>query len=73
MTLAIKLPKDIEDRLTRLSRATGRPKSFYAQEAILLHIEELEDTYLAEQVLDRIQRGEEETIAAKDFWRELDD
>ena len=46
--LAIRLPPDIEARLAELARRTGRTKSFYAREAILRHLDELEDLYLAE-------------------------
>lgn len=46
--LALRLPEDIENRLTELARRTGRTKSFYAREAILIHLEDLEDAYLAE-------------------------
>ena len=59
--LAIRLPADIEDRLDALAQATGRTKTFYAREAILSHLEDLEDLYLAEQVLSRIRSGEETT------------
>jgi RHH-type rel operon transcriptional repressor/antitoxin RelB len=45
--LAIRLDKKIEDRLTNLAKKTGRTKTFYAREAILEHLEELEDTHLA--------------------------
>jgi RHH-type transcriptional regulator, rel operon repressor / antitoxin RelB len=45
--LAIRLDKKIEDRLTQLAKKTGRTKTFYAREAILEHLEELEDTHLA--------------------------
>jgi len=47
--LALRLPPDIEKRLDDLSRKTGRSKSFYAREAILEHLDDLEDLYLAEQ------------------------
>jgi len=47
--LALRLPPDIERRLEDLSRRTGRSKSFYAREAILEYLEDLEDTYLAEE------------------------
>jgi RHH-type transcriptional regulator, rel operon repressor / antitoxin RelB len=53
-TLALRLPKEIEERLEALSRRTGRTKSFYAREAILEHLEDLEDledAYLAEEAL----------------------
>lgn len=49
--LALRLPEDIERRLEDLARRTGRSKSFYAREAILEHLEDLEDTYLAEEAL----------------------
>ena len=49
--LAIRLPKDIEDRLDRLAKQTGRTKTFYAREAIVEHLEELEDIFLAEKRL----------------------
>ena len=45
--LAIRLPKDIENRLTDLASKTGRTKTFYAKEAILEHLDEIEDKYLA--------------------------
>ena len=40
--LAIRLPKDIEERLTALAA-----KTFYAREAILEHLDDMEDKYLA--------------------------
>lgn len=45
--LAIRLPPTIEKRLENLAKKTGRTKTFYAREAILNHVEELEDKYLA--------------------------
>ena len=59
--LAIRLPQDIEARLDNLAKRTGRSKSFYAREAILEYLGDLEDRYLAEQVAQRIRTGEEQT------------
>lgn len=64
--LAIRLPEDIEKRLDALAKATGRSKSFYAREAILEHLDDLEDIYLAEQRLADIRAGRTETIALED-------
>lgn len=50
--LALRLPPDIEQRLDRLARKTGRTKSYYAREAILEHLQDLEDIYLARQRLE---------------------
>jgi RHH-type rel operon transcriptional repressor/antitoxin RelB len=49
--LAIRLPEDIERRLGELAAKTGRTKSFYAREAIVEHLEELEEAYLAAERL----------------------
>jgi RHH-type transcriptional regulator, rel operon repressor / antitoxin RelB len=51
--LALRLPPEIEKRLATLARRTGRTKSFYAREAILRHIEDLEDYHLARRRLRR--------------------
>jgi RHH-type rel operon transcriptional repressor/antitoxin RelB len=45
--LAIRLDPEIENRLERLAKRTGRTKTFYAREAILEHLDDLEDVYLA--------------------------
>ena len=63
--LAIRLPQSIEKRLEKLARRTGRTKTFYAREAILEDLEDLEDLYLAEGALDRIRKGEEKTVPLK--------
>lgn len=67
--LAIRLPRSIEKRLERLARRTGRTKTYYAREAILQHLEDLEDLYLAEAALERIRTGEERTIPLKDVLK----
>lgn len=51
--LAIRLPKDIEERLEALAKKTGRTKTFYAREAILTHLEDLEDAYISTERLKR--------------------
>lgn len=67
--LAIRLPADIEGRLEALAKATGRTKSFYAREAILEHLSDLEDLYLAEQRLIDIQSGKTRTIPLEDVMK----
>lgn len=53
--LAIRLDAEIEARLDRLAKRTGRTKTYYAREAILEHLEDIEDTYLA---LERLEKPE---------------
>ena len=51
--LALRLPPEIERRLNSLAKKTGRTKSFYAREAILRQLEDIEDYYLARRRLAR--------------------
>lgn len=46
--LAIRLPQAIEVRLDQLAKATGRSKSYYARQAIVEHIDEIEARAKAE-------------------------
>lgn len=45
--LAVRLPDSIEKRLDILSKKTGRTKTYYVREAVIDHLEELEDIYLS--------------------------
>ena len=65
--LAIRLDTDTEKRLTLLAEKTGRTKTYYAREAILEHLEDLEDIYLATSRLEKKAR----TYSAEDVKREL--
>jgi RHH-type rel operon transcriptional repressor/antitoxin RelB len=66
--LALRLPDDIEKRLEALARKTGRTKSFYAREAILRHLEDLEDAHLARTRL----KGRRPRVSLDELESELD-
>ena len=63
--LAMRLPQSIEKRLERLARRTGRTKSYYVREAILEHLADIEDLYLAEDALERVRKGQERSVPLK--------
>ena len=67
--LAIRLPPEIEQRLAALAAATGRTKSFYAREAILEHIGDLEDIYLADQRLGDLRAGRTGAVPLADVMK----
>ena len=69
--LAIRLPAEIEARLDSLAKSTGRTKTFYAREAILEYLEDMEDLYLAEQVLADVQAGRSKTYTLEEVKKEL--
>jgi len=62
---------ELDARLDRLARLTGRTKTFYVREAVEAHLEDLEDIYLADRVMDRLDRGEEATYSLEDVERDL--
>jgi RHH-type rel operon transcriptional repressor/antitoxin RelB len=45
--LAVRIPDELESRLKRLAKLTGRPKSFYVRQALAAQLDEIEDTYTA--------------------------
>ena len=69
--LSVRLPEDIEKRLDALASATGRSKSYYVRAAVMAKLEDMEDIYMAEAVMERIASGEEKTYPLADVEREL--
>lgn len=67
--LAVRLPDEVERRLAALSQATGRTKSFYVREAILKHLDDLEDVYLAEQRLVELRAGKRDAVPLDDVMK----
>ncbi len=67
--LAIRLPAEIENRLDSLAKLTGRTKTFYVREAIMEHLDDLEDLYLAEQRLLDIRAGKTQTVPLEDVMK----
>ncbi len=59
--LPVKVPVELDQRLTMLARKTHRSKSFYIREALMNYLEEVEDTYLALQALE--EKGRNYSIA----------
>lgn len=69
--LAIRLPPEIEERLQKLARKTGRTKTFYAREAIVEHLDDLEDLYLAEKRYAALLAGKSKTYTLEEVERKL--
>ena len=70
--LAIRLPEGIEERLDILAKATGRTKTFYAREAILEHLDDLEDIYLAEKRYGALRSGRVKSVSLKNVMKQYD-
>ena len=69
--LALRLPPDIERRLEALAKRSGRSKSFYAREAILEHLDDLEAVYISDEILKRVVSGQEKTYTLDELEKEI--
>ncbi|QMW24741.1 CopG family transcriptional regulator [Sandaracinobacteroides saxicola] len=65
--MSLRLPAPIEDRLSALAALTGRSKTFYATEAIVEHIDDLEDAHLSAAVRARVRAGAEGRVALSEL------
>ncbi len=68
--LAIRLPPDIEKRLDRLAKRSGRTKTYYAREAILKHLEDLEDLQIADERLRALREGRSKTVPLEEVMKQ---
>lgn len=71
MATSIRIAPEMERRLDFLAAQTGRTKAFYLRELIERGLEDLEDYYLAADVLERVRKGEEEVFSAADVRKSL--
>lgn len=69
--IMIRVPTEIKARLENLSAATHRPVAFYVREALLEHLEDLEDIYLADATMERVRAGKSELISTEQLSKNL--
>lgn len=69
--LALRLPKEIENRLQLLADETGKSKSFYAKEAILKHLDEMEDIFLADNALKAFRESGETLVSLDELEKDI--
>jgi RHH-type rel operon transcriptional repressor/antitoxin RelB len=68
--LALRLPAKTEKRLAALAKRTGRTKTFYATQAVIEHLDDLEDLYIVRRRLDDIDEGRTVLVPLEDAARE---
>lgn len=71
MATSIRLAPETERRLDFLASRTGRTKAFYLREIIERGLDDMEDYYLAAEVLERVRQGREKVHSAADVRRDL--
>lgn len=67
MATSFRLSPQIEQRLEKLASHTGRSKDSLLRQIIEQGIEDVEDYYIATEVLERVRRGEEQVYSSAEI------
>ena len=70
MAVSLRLPDDLNIRLSDLADKTGRSKTFYMLEAIKQHLDDLEDVYLAERELEAVRSGKSKAVPLEEVMKQ---
>jgi RHH-type rel operon transcriptional repressor/antitoxin RelB len=71
MATTITLSPESEERLDFLASQTGRSESYLLHEMIDRGLDDVEDYYLAVEVLERIRAGKERVYSSAEVRRDL--
>lgn len=71
MVITVEVDRDTDRRLADLAARTGKSKAEHAAEILKYGIEDVEDYYRADEVWQRVKRGEEKVYSSDDLRREL--
>lgn len=69
---SLRLPDDINARLNALAQRTGRSKTFYILEAIREHIDDLEDLYESQQIIQLVREGKMKVYTSEEVEEMLE-
>ena len=71
MSISTRLCPEAERRLDELASKTGRSRDYYLPEIIERGLAEVEDYYLAVQVLERVRAGKERVYSDAELSERL--
>ena len=71
MSTSIRLSAETEKRLDALASKTGRTKAYFLREAIERGLDDVEDYYLAIEVLERVRDGRERVYSSAEVKSHL--
>ena len=72
MSITIDLPPELEARLRALAEETGRNAEEVLRSAIASGLEDMEDLFLAERAVQRLERGESRILSVEEAGAEFD-
>ena len=71
MPTTIRLSPEAESRLDFLADSTGRAKTYYLRKIIEKGLDDVEDYYLAADVLEKVRKGRETVHSSREVRKEL--
>ncbi|MDR0666832.1 MAG: DUF6290 family protein [Campylobacteraceae bacterium] len=71
MTLSVRIPEELEHRLSIVSKKAKVSNSQIIREALMTHLEDLEDYYDGIKALREFQKSGERAISAHDLYKKL--
>lgn len=67
--ITLRLPEEMDKRLSQLAKQTNRSKSYYIKRAIQEFLENQEDYLMAVAAMEQLEKGEEKTRAFKEVLK----
>jgi RHH-type rel operon transcriptional repressor/antitoxin RelB len=71
MPLSVRLTAEEDARLNTLAARTGRSKTFYVRQAIVAHLDELEELHWADEAVREWEPSDKKSRPAGELWDEL--
>lgn len=69
--MTVRLPEELNLRLSRLAKVTKRTKSYFIREALERLIEDLEDVYFAETEYEEFLKSKEQAVPIEEMEKKL--
>lgn len=71
MALSVRIPAELEKRLSALSKKSHRSKSSFVCEALKEYLEDQEDYYEALAIKERMKKNNEKSYSLEDMMKML--
>ena len=71
-TATFRLSPDLKARVDNLARKTNRSSSYFYNQLVADHIDELEDIYDCLAIIENVKKGKERPYRLRKLWRITD-
>ena len=61
-TVTFRISSDLKDRVDKLANKTGLSSSYFYNQLVANHIDELEDIYDCFAIIENVKKGKEKTV-----------